>query len=146
MSEMLNTAATGAEKLVVAGIGGHGTKAIAINFLKDANGVREWAWLPLAYAPFVRAGTVLVAETVSRSSKLETTYTDKVSGAVVALKVPKRQLFLGGKVVISAPESEPLAPLTVEVTDDAKVYASRVDAKSVGAATAEGDSSAEEPF
>jgi len=142
MSEMLNSVTT-AVKLVVAGIGGSGAKATAVNFIKDASGVREWAWLPNAIASQVRAGTVILAETVSRSSKVETTYTDK-TGAVVDLKVPKRQVFLGGKVVVTAPESEPLAPCDFTVTDEAKVYASRVDAKSVGAATAEGDSS--EPF
>ena len=143
MSETLKTAATGAEKLVVAGVGGSGKTSTAINFLKDASGVREWAWLPNAIASQVRAGTVILVETVSRSSKLETTYTDK-TGAVVDLKVPKRQLFFGGEVVVTAPESEPLAPCVFTVTDEAKVYASRVDAKSVGAATAEGTSS--EPF
>lgn len=143
MSDMLNSVTT-TVKLVVAGIGGSGAKATAVNFIKDAAGVREWAWLPLAEASQVRAGTVIFAETVSRSRTVETTYTDK-HGAVVDLKVPKRQIFLGGRIVITAPESEPLAPCDFVVTDEAKVYASRVDAKSVGAATAEVASS-DEPF
>lgn len=144
MSDMLNTVTT-AVKLVVAGVGGIGPKSTAVNFLKDASGVREWAWLPNAVATQVRAGTVILAETVSRSSKVETTYTDK-SGAVVALKVPKRQVFLGGKVVVTAPESEPLPAAEFSVSDEARVYASRVDAKQVASAATSEASSEDEPF
>lgn len=134
MSDTLNTGSTTARKLVVAGVGGAGKKATAINFLKDANGVREWAWLPNEVAAVVRAGTVVVAGAVSESSTVETTYTDQKTGVVVALKVPKRQLFLGGKIVIQAPASDPLPAADFTVTDEAKVYASRVDAKQVASA------------
>lgn len=127
MSEMLK-AATTAVKLVVAGIGGSGKKATAVNLLKDAQGVREWCWLPNEYAINLRAGSVLMVDSVSRSSKLETTYTDNTGNAVV-LKVPKRQVFLGGNLVIQAPESDPLPELVVTVTDEAVIYAARVDKK-----------------
>lgn len=144
MSDMLNTVTT-AVKLVVAGVSNAGPKSTAVNFLKDASGVREWAWLPNAVATQVRAGTVIFADAVSRSSKVETNYTDQKTGLVVALKVPKRQLFLGGKVVVTAPESEPLPTAEFSVSDEAKVYASRVDAKKVAPA-ATSDASGDEAF
>lgn len=145
MSDTLNTGSTTARKLVVAGVSGAGPKATAVNFLKDASGVREWAWLPNAIASQVRAGTVVIADAVSQSSKVETTYTDQKTGVVVALKVPKRQLFLGGAVTITAPESDPLPTADFTVTDEAVVYASRVDAKKVASA-ATSDASGDEAF
>lgn len=140
MSEMLNTV-TATVKLVVAGVGGSGPKSTAINLLKDASGVREWCWLPNQVASTVRAGSTITAEFVSRASKLETTYTDRTTGAVMELKVPKRQVFLGGVVTVDAPESEPLPEAKFVVTDEAKVYASRVDNKAVA-----GTPSSDEPF
>jgi hypothetical protein len=149
MSESLNTPEDREKpvraKLVVAGVGGVGPNATAINFQKDADGVREWGWVPNEIAADVRAGTVVYA-LVSRSSKVETTYTDK-TGQVVALKVPKRQLFFGGETEVDAPESVPLPPTTWKVTDKAKVYAARVDAKQVAAKSTETSSgAADEPF
>jgi len=145
MSDTLNTGSTTARKLVVAGVNNPGPKATAVNFLKDANGVREWAWLPNAIASQVRAGTVVIAGAISESSKVETTYTDQKTGVVVALKVPKRQLFLGGAIVVTAPESDPLPAADFTVTDEAKVYAARVDAKQVASA-ATSDASGDEAF
>ena len=139
MSEMLN-AVTATVKLVVAGIGGAGPKATAVNLLKDSNGVREWCWLPNQIASHVRAGSVISAEVVSRASKVETTYTK--DGVVTELKVPKRQVFLGGKVTVDAPASDPVPTAEFSVTDEARVYASRVDAKAIAST----DMSADEAF
>lgn len=143
MSEMLNTVTT-AVKLVVAGVGGIGPKATAVNFLKDDFGVREWAWLPNAIAASVRKGSVVTAEFATHASKTETTYIK--DGKTLELKVPKRQVFLGGVITVDAPESKPLPEATYVVTEAARVYASRVDAKQVASAATSEASSENDAF
>lgn len=143
MSEVLNTVTT-AVKLVVAGVGGIGPKATAINFIKDDFGVREWGWLPNETAATVRKGSIVIAEFAERASKVETTYIK--NGKTLELKVPKRQVFLGGVITVDAPESKPLPEATYVVTDAARVYAARVDAKQVASAATSEASSGEEPF
>jgi len=127
MSEMLNTATT-AVQLVVTRIGGSGPKMTNVGFTQDASGAWQWAWVPNALATQLRPGMVLAVEQVSPASKPETSYTNAV-GVVVELKEPKRQLFLGGEMVVGAPEQEPLKPVTFVVTDEARKFANNYDAK-----------------
>jgi hypothetical protein len=133
MSEMLNTATT-AVQLVVAGINSPGPKATSISFL-TRDGVREWAWLPNATASSLREGMTLLVEQVQPASKVQTTYTDMATGLLVELKVPKRQLFLGGNITVEAPAQEALKPVAIVVTDEARKYAENFDAKRVEAPT-----------
>lgn len=126
MSEVVETATT-AVKFIVAFVGGHGVKSTSVSFLKDQNGVRLWAWIDNSTAMSIRAGSVVSADAHRLSSVKETSYLKE--GVVTDLKVPRRQVFLGGNVVVDAPEQDPLPPVVAKVTDEAKVYASRVDSK-----------------
>lgn len=114
-------------KLNIAAIGGSGPKATAVQFLKDATGVRQWSWIANPIAAQLRPGMSLTVEQVS-TGKVETSYTD-ATGTVVALKVPRQQLFLGGSITVEAPEAEVLAPVTVTFAGDVAKYASAYDAK-----------------
>jgi len=133
MSDMLNTATT-AVQLVVAGINSPGPKSTSVSFL-TRDGVREWAWLPNATASSLREGMTLLVEQVQPASKVQTTYTNQTTGEVVELKVPKRQLFLGGNITVEAPAQEALKPVAIVVTDEARKYAENFDAKRVEAST-----------
>ncbi len=139
MSDMLNTATTAVE-LVVAGVNNSGPKATSVSFL-TRDGVREWAWLPNQMAVALRPGMTLLVETVQPASKVQTTYLK--DGVEVELKVPKRQLFLGGNITVEAPAQEPLKPVTFVVTDEARKYANNFDAKVTDVAT---DLVADQPF
>jgi hypothetical protein len=141
MSEMLNTATT-AVQLVVSGINSPGPKATSVSFL-TRDGVREWAWLPNQMAVALRPGMTLLVEAVQPASKVQTTYTDMATGLLVELKVPKRQLFLGGNITVEAPAQEPLKPVTFVVTDEAVKYAHNFDSKVTDVAT---DLVADQPF
>lgn len=110
----------------IAAIGGSGPKATAVNFLKTEDGIRLWAWVANETAKDARPGMTVIAEQAS-FGKLETTY--EKAGRIETLKVPKVQVFLGGKVIVDAPESESLSPVEVEVTDKARAYARAYDAK-----------------
>lgn len=139
MSEMLNTATT-AVQLVVAGINSPGPKATSVSFL-TRDGVREWAWLANPMASSLRAGMTLLVEQVQPATKVQTTYLK--DGVEVELKVPKRQLFLGGSITVEAPAQEALKPVAFVVTDEALKYAHNFDAKVIDAAT---DLVADQPF
>ena len=139
MSEMLNTATT-AVQLVVAGINSPGPKATSVSFL-TRDGVREWAWLANPMASSLRAGMTLLVEQVQPATKVQTTYLK--DGVEVELKVPKRQLFLGGSITVEAPAQEALKPVAFVVTDEALKYAHNFDSKVIDAAT---DLVADQPF
>jgi len=126
MSDMLNTA-TMAVKLIVAGVGGVGPKSTNVSFV-TRDGVREWAWVGNPLASSLRAGMVLLVEQVQPANKVQSTYINS-EGVEVELKVPKRQLFLGGNITVEAPEQQPLLPVTFVVTDEAIKFANNVDAK-----------------
>jgi hypothetical protein len=111
----------------IAAIGGRGPKSTAVNFLKSEQGVRLWAWIPNDIASRLRPGMTIAAEQVS-FGRTETGYEDK-SGSIVELKVPKRQVFFGGNLVIGAPESESLAPIAITFADGVDAYAQAFDAK-----------------
>jgi hypothetical protein len=85
----------------------------------------------------------LLVEQVQPASKVQTTYTDMATGLLVELKVPKRQLFLGGNITVEAPAQEPLKPVTFVVTDAAVKYAHNFDSKVTDVAT---DAVADQPF
>jgi len=139
MEEMSNTATT-AVQLVVAGINSPGPKATSVSFL-TRDGVREWAWLANPMASSLRAGMTLLVEQVQPATKVQTTYLK--DGVEVELKVPKRQLFLGGNITVEAPAQEALKPVAFVVTDEALKYAHNFDSKVIDAAT---DLVADQPF
>jgi hypothetical protein len=140
MSDMLKTATT-AVKLVVAGVGGVGPKSTNVAFV-TRDGVREWAWVGNPLAVSLRAGMVLLVEQVQPANKVQTTYINS-EGVEVELKVPKRQLFLGGSITVEAPEQTPLLPVTFVVTDEAIKFANAVDAK---VSTVDASLIADQPF
>lgn len=124
---------TSTHNFTVAAIGGSGPRATAINFVKTDEGVRVWAWMSNDVASRLRPGMVVRAEQAS-FGKVETTYTDK-AGIVTELKVPRRQVFLGGQVIVAKPESEPIVPATVVFETEAEEYARAYDAKNGGRPT-----------
>jgi len=140
MSDMLKTVTT-AVKLVVAGVGGVGPKSTNVAFV-TRDGVREWAWIGNPLAVSLRAGMVLLVEQVQPANKVQTTYINS-EGVEVELKVPKRQLFLGGNITVEAPEQTPLLPVTFVVTDEAIKFANNVDAK---VSTVDASLIADQPF
>lgn len=140
MSDMLKTVTT-AVKLVVAGVNNSGPKATSVSFL-TRDGVREWAWLANPLASSLRAGMVLLVEQVQPANKVQSTYINS-DGVEVELKVPKRQLFLGGNITVEAPEQTPLLPVTFVVTDEAIKFANAVDAK---VSTVDASLIADQPF
>jgi len=140
MSEVLNTVTT-AVKLVVAGVGGVGPKSTNVAFV-TRDGVREWAWIGNPLAVSLRAGMVLLVEQVQPANKVQTTYINS-EGVEVEMKVPKRQLFLGGNITVEAPEQTPLLPVTFVVTDEAIKFANNVDAK---VSTVDASLIADQPF
>lgn len=105
--------------LSISAISGSGPKATAVMFVKSPEGVRPWAWVPNAVAAGLVPGMVLTVESVS-TGKVETTF--ERNGQVETLKVPRQQLFLGGSIVIDAPDSEPLPEATFTVSDAAAAY------------------------
>jgi hypothetical protein len=92
-------------------------------------------------ASSLRAGMTLLVEQVQPATKVQTTYLK--DGVEVELKVPKRQLFLGGSITVEAPAQEALKPVAFVVTDEALKYAHNFDAKVIDAAT---DLVADQPF
>jgi hypothetical protein len=110
----------------VAAIGGSGPKSTVINFLKTEDGIRLWAWFANDTASRIRPGMSIVAEEAS-FGKVETHY--EKAGIVTELKVPKRQVFLGGTLVITNPETQPLAPVSVSFSDGCNEYAAAYDNK-----------------
>lgn len=111
MSESLTT--------YVRGVSAPGPKAKAVS-LGIHEGVALWTWM--AADAIVAPGMTFSCESVS-FGKVQTSYTD-AKGAEVALKVPKRQVFLYAKAVLDAPEQEAVVT-DVEVTDAAREYAER---------------------
>lgn len=99
-------------ELVVAGLGGSGKKATAVNFTV-VDGIRTWAWLPneLVSAHNVRAGVTLTVEDVRAIGEPQTQY--EKDGEIVDLLNPKQQLLLGGQMSIAQPSLEPMAKLEV---------------------------------
>lgn len=116
----------------ISAIGGSGPKATAVNFLKTEEGVRLWAWVSNDIARSLRPGMTVVAEQAS-IGRVETSY--EKAGVVTELKVPKAQVFLGGKLVVRKPETEVLAPLTVVFEDGVEDYARAYDAKNASSVT-----------
>lgn len=121
--------------LSIAAIGGVGPKSTAILFVKDDDGVRPWAWLPNDIAANLVAGMRLDVAQVG-TGKVEETYTDRKTKEVVALKVPKVQLFLGGNIEVLPPDQPVMEPITVVFSDQAKAYAEAYRAKQATATTA----------
>lgn len=132
---------TSTHNFSIAAIGGSGPKSTAVNFLKNEDGIRIWTWVPNNVAATLRPGMVVRAEQVS-FGKVQKDYTAP-DGTVMALKVPKMQVFLGGSVSFHAPESEPIAPATFSLADDATDYAKAYDAKNAQSTDSVDD---EEPF
>lgn len=124
--------------LSIAAIGGKGPKATNVAFLKNEAGVREWAWVPNNIAEMLAPGMRLVVEAVS-VGKVEETYTDRNTGEVVPLKVPKVQLFLGGEITVDAPEQEPLPEAQWKVSDAAAAYREAYRAKQAPKGEGAGD-------
>jgi len=123
----------------ISAIGGSGPKATAINFTKTEDGIRLWAWMPNAVAGKLRPGMTITAEQIGFGAT-ETTY--EKAGVVTELKVPRRQLFLGGSIVVGKPESEPMEPMAISFADEAEAYAKAYDAKRTATPTADdGDKS-----
>ena len=110
----------------VAAIGGSGPKATAINFVKTEDGIRLWAWFANDTASRIRPGMSVVADEVS-FGKVETTFLK--AGVVTELKVPRAQVFFGGALVISNPDTQPLAPVSVTFEDGCDEYAAAYDNK-----------------
>lgn len=104
--------------LSIAAIGGSGPKSTAVQFLK-VDGIRQWGWVPNEIAAELVAGMRLEVPVVSLGA-VETTWTK--DGVEQDLKVPRQQLFLGGDMVALPPDSEPLQPMTLQVTEQAKAY------------------------
>jgi len=123
-------------QFTIAAIGGSGPKSTAVNFLKNEEGIRLWAWMSNDIASRLRPGMTLVVEQAS-VGKTETTY--EKNGVVTDLKVPKAQVFLGGAISVRKPESEPLAPITVVFEDDCDAYAEAYDKKKNAPVTEDGD-------
>lgn len=110
---------TSTHNFSVAAIGGSGPRATAVNFVKTDDGIRLWAWIANEDASELVPGMIVRAEQAS-FGPVETSY--ERNGVVTELKVPRKQVFLGGAITFDEPESEPLAPMTVTVTDKAKAY------------------------
>lgn len=113
------------KQFTVSALGGRGPKSTAVNFVKE-DGIRLWCWLSNDVASRIRPGMVVTAEKVS-TGKVETSY--EKAGVVTELKVPRQQVFLGGSVSITAPESEPLPEISVSFADDVDAYIQAFDAK-----------------
>ena len=120
--------------LIVAGIGGSGSKSTAVNFTV-VDGMRPWAWIPNEIVrkqvaildvdgnqvvnklgePVVRnqirAGVTLNPEEVVAFGSPETSYVK--DGIEHDLDIAKQQLLLGGDLEISQPKFKPLKALTV---------------------------------
>jgi hypothetical protein len=114
------------ESLIVAFLGGSGPKSTAVNFLTDANGIREWAWMDTASARLLRPGMVLKVERVVRFTKVKTTYVNTAK-ETVALKVPKRQLLLEGAITVEEPAPREPLEQVVTITPEAVAYGQRYD-------------------
>jgi len=99
-------------QLIVAGLGGSGQKATAVNFTV-VDGIRTWAWLPneLVSAHNIRAGVTLTVQEVRALGETQTHY--EKDGEMIELVNPKQQLLLGGQMTIAQPKLEPLAKLEV---------------------------------
>lgn len=113
----------------IAAIGGSGPKSTAVNFLKNEDGIRLWAWVSNDVASRLRPGMSIVADQAS-FGRVETTY--EKAGVVTELKVPKAQVFFGGSVTVTKPESESLAPANFVFEDGVADYAQAYDAKNAG--------------
>ena len=111
-----------------------GPKATAITFLKTEDNVSQWAWIDNSVAAKLRPGMRLTVAEVG-TARVQTQYEDK-SGTMVALKVPKQQLFLGGNITVELPDTEPVTPATWSFGDDIVKYADNYDAKRTNAPSA----------
>jgi len=112
MSESLST--------YVRGVSAPGPKAKSVSLGVTDDGVALWTWMPADAV--VVPGMTFSCESV-RFGEVQTTYTN-TNGVEVALKRPKRQVFLYTEAVLDAPESEPVVT-TAKVTDAALEYAKR---------------------
>ena len=99
-------------ELVVAGLGGSGKKATAVNFTV-VDGIRTWAWITneLVATHNIRAGVTLLVSDVRAIGEPQTQY--EKDGEIVDLLNPKQQLLLGGQMSIAQPSLEPMAKLEV---------------------------------
>lgn len=113
----------------IAGISGSGPKATSVSFLRDADGVRQWTWLPNDVAARLRPGMTVTVEEVS-TGRVETSY--EKDGQQVALKTPKQQVFLYGQISFGKPVEGDRTPPTFSFDEDATVYAATYDAKHHG--------------
>ena len=77
------------------------SRATVIGFVKSDDGVRNWCWLSNALAQGIRPGMVLKCEVVVLG-EVRTTYVQH--GKEKGLKVPRRQVRLGGHISVDAPE------------------------------------------
>jgi len=130
MSESLTT--------YVRGVSAPGPNAKAVSLGVTEDGVALWTWM--AADAVVVPGMTFSCESVS-FGKVQTSYTK--DGVEVALKVPKRQVFLYAKAVLDAPEQEAVVT-EVEVTDAAREYAERF--AKAQARTEDPDQDGDEPF
>jgi len=111
MSESLST--------YVRGVSAPGPKAKAVTLGVTEEGVALWTWM--ANDVVVVPGMTFSCESVG-FGEVQTSYTK--DGVEVALKRPKRQVFLYAEAVLDAPESEPVVTTAV-VTDAAREYAEK---------------------
>jgi len=87
-------------KMVVSYVTPRGS-ATVIGFVKGDDGVRNWCWLSRLQSEGIRPGMVLTCELVVLGDVC-TTYWQ--NGEEKVLKVPRRQVRLGGHIGVDAPE------------------------------------------
>jgi len=109
-------------------------RATVIGFVKSDDGVRNWCWLSNALAKGIRPGMVLKCEVVVLE-EVCTTYVQH--GEEKGLKVPRRQVRLGGHISVDAPEGF-VSVSQVEFSEAARLFA--------GSETLKGIDVEEEPF
>jgi hypothetical protein len=133
------------QKFSVSGVNNPGPNATAVSFMKNDDGIRHWAWVRNADAARIRPGMTVTLD-VTGFGSVQTDYTDRTTQQVVALKVPKMQVFYTGKPVVEAPANEPIVIEPAQFGEGVDDYAAKYDAKrnggSVPAAVADGN----EPF
>lgn len=110
------------------------SRATVIGFVKSDDGVRNWCWLSNALAQGIRPGMVLKCEVVVLE-EVRTTYVQH--GEEKGLKVPRRQVRLGGHINVDAPEGF-VSVSQVEFSEAARLFA--------GSETLEEIDIKEEPF
>lgn len=121
---------------VVSAIGGSGPNATSVFFTKTPNNVRPWAWIPNNVATNLAPGMQITVTQVSWGKQTDT-YRD--NGQQVALKVPRCQVFLGGDIIIDAPEQSLLPEAKFQITEAAARYRDTYIASREKEAVVDGD-------